>query len=410
MNFTWCRALAPAAVVFAALLPAHAQQQPPQPHAASAAKSVLLPARGPASVLRPRQQRCSPRRSGSQVRGSRRQPAGRARPPGGGGAAGRLREEQLPRPVQRQAGAMRSAQQENPADAGQPRRIQADMERLRGDPGPEREVSAAPSWWRWRRTIAARSISSRWRRAAAAQRAASFESLFGPKSVFAPGGGSSRTASAHGAERHLPHRLRAHLRRLLLPDLRRHQSGPLCRGRKGLPPVLPGRRGAAVLPSQSGRGHQQAVSVSSQQPYTALPNAFRYRTSFDQSCSCRRPGETWAQALKNIDDTTVEQGDIVVNDQRARQLSQPRVDAQGKPIRQAPVAPRKARSEGGPDRAAAARRGSTRSRGRAPRRRRTPSKPDPNRTVRAVGPCSFRRRAERHLRNRRLRFCSKRRA
>src|SRR5947208_13763884 len=69
-----------------------------------------------------------------------------------------------------------------------------------------------------------------------------------------------------------------------------------------------------------------------------MPNAFRYRTALDQTCSCRRPGESWSQALKNIDDPTVEQGDIVVNDQRARQLSQPRVDAQGKPIRQAPLA------------------------------------------------------------------------
>ena len=32
---------------------------------------------------------------------------------------------------------------------------------------------------------------------------------------------------------------------------------------------------------------------------------------------------------------TVERGDIVVNEERARQLSQPQVDAQGKPIRPA---------------------------------------------------------------------------
>jgi hypothetical protein len=84
-----------------------------------------------------------------------------------------------------------------------------------------------------------------------------------------------------------------------------------------------------------GEGINEAVSVSTQQPYTAMPNAFRYRTALDQACSCRRPGESWSQALKNVDDPTVEQGDIVVNDQRVRQLSQPRVDAQGKPIRQA---------------------------------------------------------------------------
>jgi hypothetical protein len=125
-----------------------------------------------------------------------------------------------------------------------------------------------------------------------------------------------------------------------------------------------------------GEDINQAVSVNSQQPYPALPNAFRYRTSFDQSCSCRRPGETWAQSLKNIDDTTVEQGDIVVNDQRARQLSQPRVDAQGKPIRQAPVAPAR------PDPRAA----QTAAPAPAAAPAEEPSKPDPKRTVRAVGP------------------------
>jgi hypothetical protein len=132
-----------------------------------------------------------------------------------------------------------------------------------------------------------------------------------------------------------------------------------------------------------GEDINQAVSVNGQQPYTAMPNAFRYRTSFDKSCSCRRPGETWAQTLKNIDDTTVEQGDIVVNDQRARQLSQPRVDAQGKPIRQAPLAPAKPDPKAAqipPPAPAAA---PVAAADAAPDE---PSKPDPNRTVRAVGP------------------------
>jgi hypothetical protein len=97
--------------------------------------------------------------------------------------------------------------------------------------------------------------------------------------------------------------------------------------------------------------------------------------------------------LKNIDDPTVEQGDIVVNDQRARQLSQPRVDAQGKPIRQAPLAPparpdpRAAPSPAAtatvaPVAAPTATPASTAN----PAPAEEPSKPDPNRKVRAVGP------------------------
>lgn len=67
----------------------------------------------------------------------------------------------------------------------------------------------------------------------------------------------------------------------------------------------------------------QAVSTSGR-PYTELPTAFRYRQSVDKACSCKRPGQTWADALKQLDDNTIEQGDIVVTEERAKQLSQPK--------------------------------------------------------------------------------------
>ena len=67
----------------------------------------------------------------------------------------------------------------------------------------------------------------------------------------------------------------------------------------------------------------QAVSLSGQ-PYTALPTAFQYRKEFNAACSCRKPGQSWADALKGADDaSTLESGDIVVTDQTAKQLSQP---------------------------------------------------------------------------------------
>src|SRR5215471_10965369 len=78
-----------------------------------------------------------------------------------------------------------------------------------------------------------------------------------------------------------------------------------------------------------GEDMQQAISVSGQ-PYTALPNAFRYRKEIVAGCSCRRPGQSWADALKNADDSsTLESGDIVVTDQNAKALSQPKLP--GKP-------------------------------------------------------------------------------
>jgi hypothetical protein len=83
-----------------------------------------------------------------------------------------------------------------------------------------------------------------------------------------------------------------------------------------------------------GEDVQQAVSLSGRL-YTDLPTAFQYRKAMSPACSCRRPGESWAEALKVMGpDATVAPGDVVVTEQNAKRLSQPRVGADGKPIRQ----------------------------------------------------------------------------
>jgi len=95
----------------------------------------------------------------------------------------------------------------------------------------------------------------------------------------------------------------------------------------------------AVLYSHRNPGEDVSQAVSSAgRPYTELPNAFAYRKVHNPSCSCRGVGQTWADALKHLEDPTVERGDIVVNEERARTLSRPTVDAQGRPIAQ-PKAP-----------------------------------------------------------------------
>ena len=74
--------------------------------------------------------------------------------------------------------------------------------------------------------------------------------------------------------------------------------------------------------------------AASGRSYSELPTAFAYRKAFNNACSCRAPGQSWADALKQLDDQTVERGDIVVQtEEQAKALSQPRLDAQGKPIR-----------------------------------------------------------------------------
>jgi Protein of unknown function (DUF2865) len=77
----------------------------------------------------------------------------------------------------------------------------------------------------------------------------------------------------------------------------------------------------------------QAVSLGGQS-YTALPTAFQYRKEFSPTCSCRRPGQSWADALKGADDaSTLESGDIVVTDQNAKALSQPPAPKGAKPAK-----------------------------------------------------------------------------
>ncbi len=82
----------------------------------------------------------------------------------------------------------------------------------------------------------------------------------------------------------------------------------------------------------------QAVSLNGRL-YTELPTAFSYRKALNPACSCRRPGESWADALKvNGADNTVVPGDVVVTEQNAKRLSQPHTGADGKPIRPGPRA------------------------------------------------------------------------
>jgi hypothetical protein len=96
----------------------------------------------------------------------------------------------------------------------------------------------------------------------------------------------------------------------------------------------------------SGEDVNQAVSANGRL-YTQMANAFAYRKQFNPSCGCKAAGQTWADALKQLDDQTVERGDIVVTEEKAKQLSQPQVDAQGKPIKPAPAGrPAAAQSQG----------------------------------------------------------------
>jgi hypothetical protein len=388
MTLTWCRALWPAVAVVATLMPLHAQQLPPQP------------AQPPQQPQPQAQQNpfCSRLEAQLQAFDRGSNDTGRAEQlrKFEETAAGQQAELDRQEVTAQRAGCERnsffvlfSGQQ---AQCGpitkkiqQMRdnleRIQADMERLRGDPAPEREGQ--------RRAIvvalAQNNCGQQYQQQVAAtpppsQRGGLFESLFGPRSVFTPGGDAPGMSAPSGSYRTICVRT---CDGFYYPVSYATNPARFAEDEKVCRQSCPAAEVQLFSHRNPGEDINQAVSVNSQQPYTALPNAFRYRTALDQSCSCRRPGETWAQTLKNIDDTTVEQGDIVVNDQRARQLSQPRVDAQGKPIRQAPLAAAKPDPRA-PQTAAPVSGAAAAPADAAPAEE--PSKPDPNRTVRAVGP------------------------
>jgi hypothetical protein len=72
---------------------------------------------------------------------------------------------------------------------------------------------------------------------------------------------------------------------------------------------------------------QNAVSRSTGQPYSSLPNAGRYQRNFDSTCTCKTPGQSWAQVLRQAEQLLDKRkGDVIVTEQRAAELSRPRAE------------------------------------------------------------------------------------
>lgn len=67
---------------------------------------------------------------------------------------------------------------------------------------------------------------------------------------------------------------------------------------------------------------ENAVSADGA-PYTALPNALRFRQRFDAACTCRPRNGSWAQAFTDRSDPTLRSGDQVISAEQARLLSMP---------------------------------------------------------------------------------------
>ena len=75
----------------------------------------------------------------------------------------------------------------------------------------------------------------------------------------------------------------------------------------------------------------EAVS-STGEPYARLPNADKFEQSYDPGCSCRAPGQSWAEALANAEAKYGRHWhDILVTVEDAERMSRPVLDPKAKP-------------------------------------------------------------------------------
>lgn len=69
-----------------------------------------------------------------------------------------------------------------------------------------------------------------------------------------------------------------------------------------------------------------ATSIDDGSLYAVLPSAFKYRTTIDQSCTCRAVDETWAETLMDAEHILRLNGqtDTQISELKAQQLSRPK--------------------------------------------------------------------------------------
>ena len=72
---------------------------------------------------------------------------------------------------------------------------------------------------------------------------------------------------------------------------------------------------------------EQAVSITGAK-YMDSPNALKYRKTFDSTCSCRRRGQSWADALAGAETKLGREskGDIYVTPEKSAEMARPKLD------------------------------------------------------------------------------------
>ena len=94
---------------------------------------------------------------------------------------------------------------------------------------------------------------------------------------------------------------------------------------------MPQRRRGALFVSLR-RNDRRGRVVSNGEPYANLPNAGKFQQTYDPNCSCRRKGESWAEALADAEARYGhEKHDILVTPEKSAEMARPIVDPKAKP-------------------------------------------------------------------------------
>jgi hypothetical protein len=111
-----------------------------------------------------------------------------------------------------------------------------------------------------------------------------------------------------------------------LPESGRSDADDMCKA------LCPGAEAAAYsMPGGADADIAQAVSLRGKR-YAKLAGAFKFQKSFDPSCSCRKEGQSWAEALQKAEKMIERgRGDIIVTAKKAEELSRPKLVRKGKP-------------------------------------------------------------------------------
>ena len=76
-----------------------------------------------------------------------------------------------------------------------------------------------------------------------------------------------------------------------------------------------------------------AVSLEGGAPYSESPTALKFQKSFDAACTCKPPGQTWAEALAGAEDLLgrARKTDVLVTPENSAEMAKPKLEKAARP-------------------------------------------------------------------------------